>query len=179
MSWANGLLGIRSKGSTTTKAGSLAGLHEARQVHQSQFFTTVALSRFCWRLVEPMMNRIAEEEGIAEGKARKLSVLDNSVGSGRLLHWATPEIHSLYGVDVDEGCIAALGEAASKAGFTYEFIHTGMESIRPKDFDFCLINPPSPSTCRARSWRPTLAHRTGPLVPARARGATNMRFTKR
>lgn len=142
MSWASGLLEIRSKGSTTAKAGSLAGLHEARQVHQSQFFTTVALSQFCWRLVEPMMSQIAEEEGIAEGKARKLSVLDNSVGSGRLLHWATPELHSLYGVDVDEGCIAALGEAAREAGFTYEFIHTGMESIRPKDFDFCLINPP-------------------------------------
>ena len=142
MSWASSLLEIRSKGSMTAKAGSLAGLHEARQVHQSQFFTTVALSQFCWRLVEPSMNRIAEEEGIAEGKALKLSVLDNSVGSGRLLHWANPEIHSLYGVDVDEGCIAALGEATREAGFTYEFIHTGMESIRPKDFDVCLINPP-------------------------------------
>lgn len=112
MSWADGLLEIQSKGSTTAKAGSLAGLHEARQAHQSQFFTTLPLSQFCWRLVEPLMERLAARDRILAGESIKISVLDNSVGSGRLLHWATPDIHSLYGVDVDEGCIASLSQAA-------------------------------------------------------------------
>ncbi len=142
MSWADGLLEIQSTGSTTAKAGSLAGLHEARQAHQSQFFTTLPLSQFCWRLVEPLMERLAARDRILAGESIKISVLDNSVGSGRLLHWATPEIHSLYGVDVDEGCIASLSQAAMNAGFTYEFIHAGMEDVRPRHFDFCLANPP-------------------------------------
>lgn len=98
MSWADGLLEIQSKGSTTAKAASLAGLHEARQAHQSQFFTTLPLSHFCWRLVEPLMERLASRDRILAGESAKISVLDNSVGSGRLLHWATPDIHSLYGV---------------------------------------------------------------------------------
>lgn len=142
MSWADGLLEIQSKGSTTAKAGSLAGLHEARQAHQSQFFTTLSLSHFCWRLVQPLMERIAAREQVRASGIDKISVLDNSVGSGRLLHWATPDIHSLYGVDVDEGCIASLSQAAMNAGFTYEFIHAGMEDVRPRHFDFCLANPP-------------------------------------
>lgn len=135
MSWADGLLEIQSKGSTTAKAGSLAGLHEARQAHQSQFFTTLSLSHFCWRLVQPLMERIAAREQVRASGIDKISVLDNSVGSGRLLHWATPDIHSLYGVDVDEGCIASLSQAAMNAGFTYEFIHAGMEDVRPRHFD--------------------------------------------
>lgn len=170
MSWADSLLSIQSKGSVTEKAGSLAGLHEARQVHQSQFFTTLPLSRFCWRLVEPLMDVIVARENV-KPTGYLISLLDNSVGSGRLLHWAKPDVHTLYGVDVDEGCIASLGQAAQEAGFECEFIHTGMENVRPRFFDFALVNPPFSINLQSALLSPydcTSYGRFGPNTSARS-----------
>ncbi|MGK0372228.1 MAG: hypothetical protein ACJAW1_002478, partial [Glaciecola sp.] len=36
---------------------------------------------------------------------RKYNVMDNSVGSGRLLAYANPVEHNLFGCDIDQQCI--------------------------------------------------------------------------
>lgn len=38
--------------------------------------------------------------------ARRIRILDNSVGSGRLLQFADPERHAVYGIDVHDDVIA-------------------------------------------------------------------------
>ncbi|CAB3806766.1 methyltransferase [Pararobbsia alpina] len=73
---------------------------------------------------------------------RKVSILDNSVGSARLLQFASPDRHMLYGVDVHGDAIAAVQETIEAAGFDCEFKRTGMENIHPQSFDFAVINPP-------------------------------------
>lgn len=131
-SWYAPLATIRSLGSQSARPGSLAGLHEARKEHLSQFFTPLDLSRFMWSLVEPAI-------AVAD---RRVSVLDNAVGSGRLLAFADPEKHAIYGVDVHAASIDALREAAEAAKFPCDFRACGMEQINPRNFDIAFINPP-------------------------------------
>ncbi|MGX6564881.1 hypothetical protein [Cupriavidus necator] len=105
-------------------------LHAARQRHLSQFFTPDAIARLKWDVVAAWRSN------------RKVSVLDNSVGSGRLLQFADPARYSLFGVDVHEPTIAAVQQAIETAGFDGSFRHAGMEEIHPRRFDIALINPP-------------------------------------
>lgn len=133
MTWYdNKLRNIESKGSRADRPGSLAGLAAARRVHQGQFFTPDSVAALMWNIVRPAM----------DAARRKVSILDNSIGSGRLIQFASPDKHALYGVDVDGDTLGLLGTAAEKAGFTCEFVACGMESARPKHFDVGLINPP-------------------------------------
>lgn len=132
MSWYDPLTEFRSKGSQAERPGSLAGLHEARRIHQGQFFTPTEVAAFMWRLVEPAMQNLPH----------RAAILDNSVGSGRLLWFAAPDQHELYGVDVDADMVAAVGRAAAAAGFICQFEAAGMESCRADGFDVALINPP-------------------------------------
>ncbi|MBA4372297.1 MAG: helicase [Thermodesulfovibrio sp.] len=134
MSWYDNLRNIESRGSQADRPGSLANLSEARKVHMGQFFTPDAVAALMWRIVQPAMIRMY-------GK-RTVSILDNSIGTGRLLQYASPELHKLYGVDVDSGPLLSLGKAAQAAGFSCEFEACGMEAIRPRNIDVALINPP-------------------------------------
>lgn len=134
--WYASLATRKSRGATAERPGSLAGLAAARREHQGQFFTPEAVARFMWALAAPVF---AARKAQGGGKAR---ILDNSVGSGRLLRFADPAEHQLYGVDVDEDTITALNVAAAEAGFEYEFLSCGMEDINPSGFDLALINPP-------------------------------------
>ncbi|SPS02896.1 Helicase superfamily protein II (fragment) [Cupriavidus taiwanensis] len=105
-------------------------LHAARQRHLSQFFTPDAIARLMWGAVDSWR------------PGRKVSVLDKSVGSARLLQFADPAAHTLYGVDVHEPAIAAVQQCVEAAGFEGSFRMAGMEEIHPRHFDVAIINPP-------------------------------------
>lgn len=130
--WYASLAGIKSLGSQSARPGSLAGLHEARKEHLSQFFTPLELAGFMWALAEPALRSVD----------RRVSILDNAVGSGRLLAYAKPEEHAIYGVDIHGESVAALSDAAAAAGFLHDFRSCGMEEINPRGFDIAFINPP-------------------------------------
>jgi hypothetical protein len=138
-SWYAPLAAIESKGSQAERPGSLAGLSAARAVHEGQFFTPQAVVATLWRLVSP-----AIEAYLAQGNhgERWVNLFDNSVGSGRLLQFATPDRFSLYGVDTDGPTVSALGRVAQNAGFTCTFEKTGMENLDPDGMHIALINPP-------------------------------------
>lgn len=135
--WYNNLSEIKSLGSTSNKPGSLAGLHQARQEHLSQFFTPDDIARFIWSLATPMIDR-----AIQRRPTHKVSILDNSVGTGRLIQFADPQRNILGGYDIHLPSINALIEATTAAGFEADFIHSGMEDVKPRNFDIGIINPP-------------------------------------
>jgi len=135
--WYQPLRNIASLGSQVKRPGSLVGLHAARREHLGQFFTSDALAGFLWKLATPAMQRAqAEEPGC------RLSLLDNSVGTGRMFQYADPKRHTLAGTDVHKPSVQALAKAAKEAGFVCEFENTGMQTINPKGFHIGLINPP-------------------------------------
>jgi hypothetical protein len=136
--WYEPLRDRVSLGSTAKRPGSLAGLAQARREHMGQFFTPDALARYIWRIVSPAMERYAA----ANPTYAKVSVLDNSVGSGRLLQYADPDKHYIAGFDIDQGAVHSLEVAAKAAGFDYQFEGEGMENVRAKGFSVSLINPP-------------------------------------
>jgi len=131
--WYRPLRELTSKGSQAKRPGSLAGLAQARRAHEGQFFTSEALARLMWRIGEPAIRATA-------GKSRA-ALLDNSIGSARLLQFADPELHEIYGCDIDADAIAAVGAALQAAGFTCEVLHAGMETVRPRNMSAALINP--------------------------------------
>lgn len=132
MSWYTPAAELQGKGARAAKPGSLAGLHEARKRHQGQFFTPAAVAELAWALVSPYANA---------GEGEKITLFDNSVGSGRLLQYADPKRHVLYGVDIDPVAVERLSEAAAAAGFSRDFLTARMEDTRPGRFDIGLINP--------------------------------------
>ncbi len=146
MSWYDPIRERASKGSSADRPGSLAGLAQARRIHQGQFFTPDVLAHFMWR--------IADSVSIASWNDYLVSILDNSVGSGRLLQFARPDRHRLYGLDVDRALIDELGAVAKAAGFEFDFVAAGMEMAMPKRFDLALINPPFSITLQAPSLEP-------------------------
>lgn len=138
MSWYDALRGIKSRGSQADRPGSLGGLAAARRVHEGQFFTPDAVAALMWRIATPAIERELEKRG----PMGRVALLDNSVGSGRLLQFADPAKHAIFGFDVDAGAVAQVGEQALAAGFECEFEHCAMESAKPRGFDVALINPP-------------------------------------
>ncbi len=129
-SWYDPLRAIVSLGSQAEKIAHMGELHAARQRHLSQFFTPESIARLMWGVVAAWL------------PARKVSILDNSVGSARLLQFADPTVYSLYGVDVHAPTIEAVQASVEAAGFDGSFRHAGMEEIHPRHFDIALINPP-------------------------------------
>lgn len=125
--WYEPLRAIASLGSQKEKIEHLGQLAEARRRHMGQFFTPDNVARFMWSFVEHLDLR---------------NILDNSIGSARLLQFATPGRHRLFGVDVHEATVDAVKAVVEAAGFECEIICAGMEAIRPKGMDCCLVNPP-------------------------------------
>jgi|GEM_PF-492914 hypothetical protein len=136
MTWHTPLSTIKSRGATTKRPGSLAGLAAARAEHFGQFFTPPELVELAWRVFKPA------EERLLAACDRRLSLFDNSVGVGRMFWPANPETHRLIGLDVDGDAIQALSHAAGAAGFTTDFINAGMEQVEGGRADVALINPP-------------------------------------
>ena len=135
--WYDALRREKSRGSQAERPGSLAGLAAARRVHMGQFFTPDAVAAAMWNVVSPAM-----DGAIVKGNRSIFSIIDNSVGSGRLLQFAEPEKHHLTGIDVDESLLVDVGQVVEKAGFNCNFESCGMEEISPHGFDVALINPP-------------------------------------
>lgn len=143
-SWSERLAEIRSAGSRTKRPGSLAGLAAARAAHQGQFFTSTELARLVWTIgVQTPAAHTAED--------RKVSILDNSIGSGRLIQFAEADRHMIAGLDVDAASVDEIAEAAEAAGIECDLLACGMEEVRPEGFDAALINPPFSLTLSAPS----------------------------
>lgn len=136
-SWYAPLRQRRSLGSSADRPGSLAGLHAARQVHLSQFFTPEAVAALMWRLAQPAMTG-----ALARRPGARVSILDNSVGTGSLLRFADPDFHELGGADIHEPSIAALIAAAEPAGFHLTMEALALPEQRAKGWGVGLINPP-------------------------------------
>jgi len=141
--WISELDDINSLGSQI-RPGSQGGLAKARSLHSSQFFTSAKIADFMWQWIAPLLSKTE----------RHLSVIDSSVGSGRLLGPADPEKHTLYGIEIDARCIEALCKAAQKAGFNYEFINHSFVDCDYNGFDFAFINPPFSITLDSPSMVP-------------------------
>lgn len=136
MSWRNSLESVRSLGSQHTGPGSLAGLHEARREHLAQFFTPLPVARFMWSLAAPAMDRArARSDG-------HCAVIDTSVGSGRLLHFASPDAHVIDGADIHGPSIEALAAAAKAGGFQATMEQGCLSELRFAGYAVALINPP-------------------------------------
>lgn len=154
--WREKLEDVTSLGAAHAGVSRLADLAKARTEHLGQFFTPLPIARLMWAVVEQATSAIADET---------LSILDNSVGSGRLLHFAVPERHRLYGLDVHQESMQLLQQEAEKAGFTCEFRTCGMEDAAPKDFDVALINPPFSLNLQSPNMRPLPCTRWGRFGP--------------
>jgi hypothetical protein len=157
MSWLGTAAAIASKGSTTAKAENLAGLHERRRQTQGQYFTAGWIGAGIWSVLDKSLS-------IADGE-RLISVIDTSVGSGRMLEHARTERCSLYGIDVDERCIEALSGDAEAAGVTYQFEVGGLEDLYMRGFDVAVINPPFSLTLQSPNMVPYACTAFGPYGP--------------
>jgi hypothetical protein len=128
--WYAPLRAVVSLGSQAAPVAHQGELHAARRHHLGQFFTPDAIAAFMWSFVSSW------------NIPRRIRILDNSVGSGRLLQFADPERHAVFGIDVHEDVIVQCQKTFEAAGFDCEFRRAGMEDIHPARLDIALINPP-------------------------------------
>ncbi|WP_321794605.1 SNF2-related protein [Caballeronia sp. J97] len=128
--WYGPLRAIKSLGSQAPSVAHQGELAAARRQHLGQFFTPDSIAAFMWSFVSSWHIN------------RPIRILDNSVGSGRLLQYADPERHAVYGADVHADVIQQCQKVFEDAGFHCEFRQAGMEEIHPTRFDIALINPP-------------------------------------
>lgn len=136
-SWYQQARKVRSKGSQAARPGSLAGLAAARREHQGQFFTPDAVVALMWSIIRPALDEAAVRHPDA-----KVSLIDTSVGSGRLFQHARPDRHVLAGCDVDADSIDALTHDAEEAGFEVDLVVAGLETIAPARHGIAILNPP-------------------------------------
>lgn len=132
--WFESLRCIKSLGESLPRPGSLAGLAEARRSSLAQFFTPDAIAALMWRLAVPAAEQARPDE--------KVSILDNSIGKGSLIQFATPDRHFIAGVDIHKDSIDALGGALVDAGIDHDLICADLSEVHPKRFDVVLANPP-------------------------------------
>ncbi len=132
-SWRDSLESIESLGSQDQGVTSLAGLHEARERHLGQFFTPLSVVAVMWEIAQ---------QAFASDPGRYISLLDNSIGSARLLHYAKPDQFKIAGFDIHEDVIEAVKDTAEQAGFQTELYSCSMADARPRGFDVALGNPP-------------------------------------
>jgi hypothetical protein len=133
MQWRNKLEAIESLGSQDSGVTCLADLHEARKRHLSQFFTPLAVVEMMWKIAG---------QSFHHRKLGAINLLDTSIGSGRLMHFATPDQFNIAGVDIHREVVTAVMADAEAAGFDANMLCAGMQDVRPKGFDIALLNPP-------------------------------------
>lgn len=144
-SWYEPLRAIQSKGSQAERPGSLAGLANARAIHEGQFFTPDALCAWLWGLADRVIEEAVKSAVRLSRSASERPIValwDNSIGSGRLMQFADPEKHAIYGCDVDVDAVTALSKALAEAKFKFDIEAVGMEEVRAHSMDVALINPP-------------------------------------
>lgn len=135
MSWMDTAARIASKGSTAAKARRLGELHARRRATGAQFFTGQWVAAGIWAVLEGVCKN-AREDG------RVLSVIDTSVGNGRLLAEAPSDVCEFFGIDIDSRCIDALCADADAARVNFNFETGRIEDLRIDRFDIACINPP-------------------------------------
>lgn len=135
--WYSAAANHKSLGSQADRPGSLAGLHQAREEHLSQFFTPESVARIVWNIVAPAITAVQ-----ATRQSRRISLFDNAIGSGRLMQFASPEHCKIFGNDIHTESVDVLTKALEGAGFEAEIVVSGMEDVHPKGMDVALINPP-------------------------------------
>src|SRR5471032_2961280 len=91
--WYAPLRAVVSLGSQAAPVVHQGELHAARRQHLGQFFTPDAIAAFMWSFVSSW------------NIPRRIRILDNSGGSRRLLQFADPERHAVFGIDVHEDVI--------------------------------------------------------------------------
>lgn len=133
--WLQSASQLKSKGAQTKKAKSLADLARRRAEHQGQFFTPAWVASRIWDVLNPAVIDACSGGDI-------ISVVDTSVGSGRLFNPAPVEHCSFYGLDIDADCIQALSEAAGASSNAHHFECGGLEDLKIGHFGVAVINPP-------------------------------------
>jgi SNF2-related domain/Helicase conserved C-terminal domain len=125
--WYAPLRQLASLGSLRSKIRHMGDLAEQRRQTLSQYFTPDEVAAWMWSFI---------------GHLDITSILDNSIGSARLLQFAEPGKHKLFGVDVHQQTVDEVKRVISEAGFQCEILCAGMENVRPVGMDAALINPP-------------------------------------
>jgi hypothetical protein len=133
-SWRDSLESVHSRGKLDIGVKRLADLHAARQRHHGQFFTPIALAKLAWEIAQQAFALLDE--------GKKIRLLDNSAGSGRMFHFATPDRFRLHCIDVDGELMKGLTDAAKAADFTGDFSDAGMQNVVLSGYHVALINPP-------------------------------------
>lgn len=137
----------------TLRPGSLGGLAEARRANRGEFYTPDAVAKRMFEIVAPALQAASEHEHARCG------ILDNSIGTGRLIQFASPDAHAIYGIEINTEQVRALSANLEAAGFTYELLDRGMESVQiaHRAVSCALINPPFSLTLM----HPAIAHTPG------------------
>ncbi|TJY57210.1 helicase [Sinimarinibacterium sp. CAU 1509] len=130
--WYTPMTTRTSAGQRVPKAGGLSELAARRVAHQGQFFTPTDVAAVMWELA---LTAFGDEANTG------LHILDNSVGSGRLLQFARAQ-DSVYGCDIDADTLRALGDAMEAGGVKHDLLAVGMENVAAEGMDVALINPP-------------------------------------
>lgn len=77
----------------------------------------------------------------AFSEAARVSVLDNSCGIGRLLQFAEPDRHVIYGCDTHGPSVNLLAEASAAGGIDGTFLTASVDQVSARGMDLALINP--------------------------------------
>lgn len=86
----------------TLRPGSLGGLAEARRANRGEFYTPDAVAKRMFEIVAPALQAASEHEHARCG------ILDNSIGTGRLIQFASPDAHEIYGIEINTEQVRAL-----------------------------------------------------------------------
>lgn len=130
--WYNEIADRVSAGRAAPRAAGLHELAARRTIHQGQFFTPEPIARLMWDIGLRSLGPQAEDG---------ISILDNSIGSGRLVQFARPS-DRVMGCDIDSDTLRALGEAMKAGGVIHDLHAVGMEHIHAEGIDLGVINPP-------------------------------------
>ena len=127
----NSLDALRSRGSTSAKAGSLGALHAKREETLSQFFTPFWVVAFVW---ESIKGYFREEH--------YYSLLDNSVGAASMFRFARKDQFSINGFDIDEALVNEVSRLLDDAGYDVNITCASLDAVDLGHFTAALINPP-------------------------------------
>jgi hypothetical protein len=122
---------LRSRGSASTKPGSLAALHKKRKETLSQYFTPAWLSKFIWETVSPAF--LGDQ---------RYSVFDNSIGAAAMFRQACPKKVHIYGIDADADLVSNVINIFENSEYRFDILHAHMENVELERFSAALVNPP-------------------------------------
>lgn len=159
MSWRNELEAIKSLGSEDEGVKSLADLHEARKRHLGQFFTPLSVVKVMWAIAS---------QTFEDRKQGDIKLLDTSIGTGRLMHYAEPGKFHIAGVDIHSDVVSKLIVEAEKHELSSEILCAGMQDVNPTGFDIALLNPPFSINLESATLGPFPCVKHGRLGPGTA-----------